>query len=41
MFMPASTRNPDCRVILAEDRDVSLRDLLPRHWLDDDDTTEP
>jgi len=28
-------RNLDCRVILACDRDVPLRDLLPSHWLDD------
>jgi len=26
-------RNLDCRVIVAEDADVSLRELLPRHWL--------
>lgn len=26
-------RNLNCRVIVAEDRDVSLRELLPRHWL--------
>jgi len=29
-------RNLDCRVILAEDRDVPLRDLLPTHWLPDE-----
>jgi cytidine deaminase len=27
-------RNLDCRVILAEDRWVALRTLLPEHWLD-------
>lgn len=27
-------RNLDCRVIVAEDQDVSLRELLPKHWLD-------
>lgn len=27
-------RNLDCQVIVSEDQDVSLRDLLPRHWLD-------
>jgi cytidine deaminase len=26
--------NLDCRVVLAEDRVVSLRTLLPEHWLD-------
>jgi len=33
-------RNLDCRVIVGEDRDVSLRELLPRHWLDEDRHTE-
>ncbi|MBC7237999.1 MAG: cytidine deaminase [Chloroflexi bacterium] len=27
-------RNLDCRVIVAPDQDVPLRELLPRHWLD-------
>ncbi len=26
-------RNVDSRIILGEDREVSLRDLLPHHWL--------
>jgi len=26
-------RNLDCRVILSEDESVPLRELLPRHWL--------
>jgi cytidine deaminase len=33
-------RNLDTRVILAEDRDVPLRDLLPVHWLPDGDPSE-
>lgn len=33
-------RNLDCRVIVAEDQDVSLRELLPRHWLTQDEETE-
>ena len=28
-------RNLDARIIVAEDEDVSLRELLPRHWLPD------
>ena len=27
-------RNFDCRAIVAEDQDVALRELLPRHWMD-------
>jgi len=27
-------RNLDCRVIVAEDQDISLQELLPRHWLE-------
>jgi hypothetical protein len=27
-------RNLECRVIVAHDQDVPLRDLLPKHWLD-------
>ena len=30
-------RNLDCRIILAEDRDIPLRDLLPSHWLPESD----
>ena len=26
-------RNMDCRVIIAEDKEVTLRELLPHHWL--------
>jgi cytidine deaminase len=26
-------RNLDCKVIVAEDEDVCLRELLPKHWL--------
>lgn len=33
-------RNLDCRVIVEEDLDVSLRELLPRHWLDKGGNTE-
>lgn len=33
MMAQLDPRNLDCRVILAEDEDVPLRDLLPRHWL--------
>jgi len=29
-------RNLECRIILAEDKDVFLRELLPKHWLNDD-----
>jgi cytidine deaminase len=29
-------RNLDSRIIVAEDEDVSLRELLPKHWLDDE-----
>ena len=34
-------RNLDCRVIIGQDREVSLRDLLPNHYMTEDDTTEP
>ena len=34
-------RNLDCRVIVGEDREVSLRDLLPDHHRTQDDTTPP
>ena len=27
-------RNLECRVIVAQDQDVPLKELLPRHWLD-------
>ena len=27
-------RNFDCRVIVAEDQEVILKELLPKHWLD-------
>jgi cytidine deaminase len=27
-------RNMGCRVIVARDRDVPLKELLPKHWLD-------
>lgn len=30
-------RNLDCIVIVAEDREVRLRDLLPNHWLTEDE----
>jgi cytidine deaminase len=34
--------NLDCRVVLAEDRMVALRTLLPEHWLDTlTDRTKP
>jgi cytidine deaminase len=29
-------RNLSCRVIIAEDQDISLRELLPNHWLNND-----
>ena len=34
-------RNLDCKVIIAEDREVLLRDLLPHHWLTRDTEAEP
>jgi cytidine deaminase len=34
-------RNLDCKVIVGEDREVLLRDLLPDHWLTEDEDTEP
>ena len=34
MMAQVDARNLDCRVIITEDRDVSLRELLPAHWLD-------
>jgi len=27
-------RNLECRVIIAHDQEIPLRELLPRHWLD-------
>jgi len=30
-------RNLDCKVIIGEDREVFLRDLLPNHWLMQDE----
>jgi len=27
-------RNLECRVIVAQDQDVPLKELLPKHWLD-------
>ena len=38
MMAQVDARNLDCRVIVEEDRDVPLRELLPRHWLNDDDS---
>ena len=35
MMAQIDARNLDCKVILEEDHQVSLRELLPRHWLDD------
>lgn len=29
-------RNMNCKVIIAEDKTVTLRDLLPHHWLMED-----
>lgn len=34
-------RNLDCKVLLGEDREVSLRDLLPDHWLAQEGHAEP
>jgi len=33
MMAQVDVRNLDCRVIVGEDREVSLRGLLPDHWL--------
>jgi cytidine deaminase len=33
-------RNLDCTVIISQDRAVPLRDLLPHHWLAEDDDSE-
>lgn len=33
-------RNLDCTVITGDDREVLLRDLLPNHWLEEDDRSE-
>lgn len=30
-------RNLDCKVIIGEDREVLLRDLLPNHWMMQDE----
>ena len=32
-------RNLDCKVVIAEDKEVRLRDLLPDHWLAPDEAT--
>jgi len=32
------SRNMNCRVIVAEDQEVLLRDLLPKHWLNKENT---
>ena len=34
-------RNLDCKVVIGEGREVLLRDLLPDHWLAEDEHTEP
>ena len=34
MICQVDRRNADCRVLLAENREVRLRDLLPDHWLE-------
>ena len=36
MMAQIDTRNLECRIIVAEDKEVFLRDLLPNHWLDDE-----
>jgi cytidine deaminase len=33
MIAQVDARNLDCRVIIGEDRVVTLRQLLPEHWL--------
>lgn len=33
MIAQVDSRNLDCRVIIGEDRIVTLRELLPEHWL--------
>jgi len=33
-------RNLGCRVVIAEDREVLLRDLLPNHWLTEEKQAE-
>ena len=33
MMVQVDVRNFDCRVIVGEDRAITLRELLPNHWL--------
>jgi cytidine deaminase len=41
MIAQVDRRNLDCRVIIGEDQDVSLRELLPKHWLAQDEDSKP
>lgn len=34
-------RNLDCKVVISDDRELLLRDLLPNHWLTQNEDTEP
>lgn len=34
MIAQVDQRNLDCRVLLRDGRETTLRDLLPQHWLD-------
>ena len=36
MMAQVDVRNLECKVIVAEDKEVLLKELLPRHWLNDD-----
>ena len=40
MIAQVDIRNLDCRVIIEEDRVVTLRQLLPNHWLTQNKGTE-
>lgn len=41
MLAQVDARNLDCEVLLRDERTTTLRDLLPAHWLDERQDTDP
>ena len=40
MIAQLDQRNLECRVLLHDDKETTIKELLPNHWLEDTDSTE-
>lgn len=41
MIAQVDQKNLDCRILLPQGKDATLKELLPDHWLEDNNRTEP